>query len=133
MNDDQTLNAVTQLLATMIGKYREIESSVKRIMALDPASPETQRELRRVDIQRASIQSYQKDYRQLHAMCTERRITSQQVKNLSRELRELVEGLIESFAVLEDRTRDSKKKLLPVVNENVRAARMQSAYNRRAN
>ena len=131
MNNDQALDAVVQLLNCMIDRYREIESSVERILALDPAHPETQRELRRVDSQRLAIQSHQKDYRRLYAFCSDRQISSPKTKQLSQELRSLVEQLISKFADLEERTKVCKQKLLPAVNENVRVARMKSAYNRR--
>ncbi len=55
---------------------------------------------------------------------------SDEVRSLSRKIADQVQDLIVKFATLEHEARETQKKMLPVINENLRALKMKSAYGR---
>ncbi len=132
MSDDRSEIAVLHSMGRLRAGYERIKKLTDQLAQKNPSDSEFTDLLEEIRLGRAEIESIQLQSKPDYDRYLQTRAhASPAVKKLTDELAQLIQGLVVQFTNMENEARDSQQKLLPIVNENLRAVQMKSAYSQR--
>lgn len=129
MSDDRTEIAVLHSMGLLRAGYEHIKQLSDQLSQRNPSDREFTDLLQKIRQGRDEIESIQRQSKPDYDHYLQSRPhASPAVKKLTDELAQLIQGLVIQFTNMENEARTSQQKLLPIVNENLRAVQMKSAY-----
>ena len=127
----QQLNEVVHYLKSLHEYYNEFEALTDELSKHAYSEPEFEACVQKIQFKTSQIRELESE--RGGALATYIKSPSQKhplVKPLVESLMGRIQTLVKKYGEFEDQARESRSKLLPVVNEGVRMVKMKSAYAR---
>lgn len=120
---------VQTVLKNLLGRYQQLDELADAMLGKQADQQEFGEELLKVDAVKVEIKQVEEQTAEIrNRYIASRKHSSEEVQELTRKAGELLIIVMKKIEQLETHTQEAFQRLVPQVNENVRANQMKQAY-----